>query len=1007
MSENKLTYTLGLDVGIGSVGWAVIEDSYDPQIQNFKPRRLINSGVRLFDVAEVPKTGDSPAKARRVARSVRRRLHRRSVRLAKVKRLLLHSGFIASLQDLSQKWHDDGPFTIRLKALDEKVSDIELARAILHIIKRRGFKSSRKNIDLEIGSNKELTEYKDNLLANHELVVSGKYRSVAHMLSTDPRFEGKKRNRTTEKDGKILSVYTATIMRDDLEKELRLILDTQAKFGNTKVTSEFIHKTLEIFTTQKHFSEGMNITKMIGACTFEPDEPRAPKFSYSFEKFRLYQDLQNLVLIDTQDKNRKRRLEVEQKQNVINHAWETKTMDYKKLRKLLGLSESVLFEKFRYQYGRVDNKSGKSVDPEKKTFFNPKGYFTLKDACKDSVHNWDSLKSDPILMDTLLTALSIYKTDEQLEKFLKEKGIASEYIHIAQNAPTLDNFGHLSLKAIRKITPFLLNNTYDKACELAGYHFRGRKGEKTALLPQLPDSIKNPVVLRALTQSRKMVNAIIRRYGSPTFIHIELAREMSKTRQERNEMNKAMQERENQTLKVIEDMLSEMGIGDPSGKDILKYKLWKQQNGYCAYSLKQITPEMFIDPNRAQIDHILPYSRSLDDSYFNKALVLVEENQQKRDQTPLEYLRSMYGQDSREEHIFREALESWPSLPKRTKEKLLEENFAETSLDEYIERDLNDTRYIARELKNHIEDYLQMADIPAESKNIRRVYTYPGFFTAFMRRSLGIKKDRGENHRHHAMDAIILAISNPSLLQTISAFYKRKELHLMKEGDKRVVEPWSHFRTDVFARVYDDDLSKLDEEDDLKSLYADIRTHLTPLFVARAPNMKTTGQAHEQTMRSPKGEPQGMVKLNQGRAVADNGGMVRVDVFKKDKKYYYVPIYVHDFAKKQLPNKATTGQDVSKWIEMTSEYHFLFSLHPNEYVRIVDGKQIVEGYYVKFYRNNGNICLTPHDKRLVDERGKQIFINKTAKNVDYIKKYSVDLFGNLHEIKEEKRRGIS
>jgi CRISPR-associated endonuclease Csn1 len=171
--------------------------------------------------------------------------------------------------------------------------------------------------------------------------------------------------------------------------------------------------------------------------------------------------------------------------------------------------------------------------------------------------------------------------------------------------------------------------------------------------------------------------------------------------------------------------------------------------------------------------------------------------------------------------------------------------------------------------------------------------------------------------------------------------------------------------------------------------------------------MKTTGQAHEQTMRSPKGEPQGMVKLNQGRAVADNGGMVRVDVFKKDKKYYYVPIYVHDMARRQLPNRATTGQDVSKWIEMTPEYQFLFSLYPNDYVRIVDGEQIVEGYYVKFYRNNGNICLTPHDKRLVDEKGKQIFINKTAKNVDYIKKYSVDLFGNLHEVKEEKRRGIS
>ncbi|MFO0703827.1 MAG: type II CRISPR RNA-guided endonuclease Cas9 [Patescibacteria group bacterium] len=1010
MSQKNLIYTLGLDIGIGSVGWAVVENRHDEAQNRYVPYRLVDTGVRLFDVAEVPKTGESPTKARRLARSNRKRLHRRKVRLQTTKKILLSYGIIKSINDINEQYSKGADlYKLRVEALDKLITDAELSICVLQLIKRRGFKSSRKNIDLDNGG-----EYKDVLNANTQRLQDNGYRTVGEMLYKDSVFEKRKRN-TTES-------YIAMCQRKDLGDELRKILIQQQFFGNNKINSELIKEILETFNEQRSFSDPEVLQKMVGKCTLEPNEYRAPRNSITFEKFQLLQSLRNLKLYEKSAGREEFSLDDADIKKIFDKGFEHSKLTYAHIRKILSLPETTRYSRFKYKYAKLTgNKlSPEDVKIENTKFFEPKGYKAIEKAFSGYII-WNDLKNNDDILDTVAEALTYNKTEDDIQKFLKGKGVDQEIIDVCAKIKTFSKFAHLSITALRKITPHLFKMTYDKACEEAGYDFRGKVAKKFNMMPRIlttdPGSndsknpyiigdIRSPVVMRALSQTRKVINAIISKYGQPAYVNIELSRDMSKSRKDRQILQKQIEANESERNAVIERLKSEFGIDFPTGGDILKYRLYTEQGYTCAYSLKTIPIDALFDNNRTQIDHILPYSRSLNDSYSNKALVLVEENQEKRNFTPIEYIRNKYGKDSQHEKKFRLWVEERFSSDKLKKKRanFLEENLPDIELQSFIDRDLNDTRYVSREIKNILENHLIFSEIDQGKKtSIRRVFTFQGFFTAFLRRNLGIPKDRSETHRHHAMDAVILAISDYSLMKRIADKYKSKELHL-HTGEK-VVEPWKGFREDALARVYGDEIGVYKNNNKLAELYSDIVHNIKPLFISRAPNHKVTGAAHEASLLPPRELPDG-VMLNQGRAVAKNDSMVRVDVFQKDNKYFYVPLYVADTTKKILPNKATTGADISKWIEMTSDYRFLFSIYPNDYIRIKDDGEITEGYYVKIHRTNCQISINPHDKLLKNSEGKTIHLTKVAKNVEYIKKYSVDIFGNLHEIKMEKRQPL-
>jgi len=137
------------------------------------------------------------------------------------------------------------------------------------------------------------------------------------------------------------------------------------------------------------------------------------------------------------------------------------------------------------------------------------------------------------------------------------------------------------------------------------------------------------------------------------------------------------------------------------------------------------------------------------------------------------------------------------------------------------------------------------------------------------------------------------------------------------------------------------------------------------------------------------------------QGIANNGDMVRVDVFSKDKKFYLVPIYLKDFTQGILPNKAATaGKEENDWRVMDDTYQFMFSLFKDDLILVKKKKESeVFGYFKSMHRGTAAINLDYHDTSDKEE-------GIGVQSLEIFKKYQVDVLGNYTEVKGEKRRHL-
>ncbi|MBT2214690.1 type II CRISPR RNA-guided endonuclease Cas9 [Virgibacillus dakarensis] len=836
-----MKYSIGLDIGISSVGWAVI---------NQDKQRIEDLGSRMFDVAENPKNGSSLASPRREARSQRRRLRRRRYRVGRVRHYIIDKGLLSEMEsDRLFEWQDGDLdiWLIRVNGLERMLTEREFARILIHYAKNRGFKSNRKSETNDGEGGVLLKAVRENA----SLMEEKGYRSVAEMLVLDDKFNGRKRNKGGD--------YTHVLARNEIEKEIRDVFEKQRDFGNLFATKENEEAYINIWNSQRPFSTQEDIAKRIGNCTFEENEKRAPKFSYTFEKFRALDKVNRLRIISTNSPQRP--LTNEERQAVMNSVMDKKEVKYKDVRKTLGLNDDERFNELFYDPGETNEKN------ENKTFLSLKGYYELKKIVRDVEGKTLAESYRPIDYDTFAYAVTVYKDDNDVRDYLSNDYVNKngKRIHNLANRAysqklidellnlSYAKFGHLSLKALNNIIPYLEQGyLYHKACEEAGYSFNQKVGKKKEkLLPVIPaDDIANPVVIRSLSQTRKVINAIIKRYGSPSAIYIELAREMGRHYKERKDIEKQY----NNNRKINDKAKSRIQelhpeISDPRGHDILKYKLWDEQNGKCAYSLKPIPMEHLFDYGFAEVDHIIPYSRSFDDSNANKVLVLSKENQNKKNRTPFEW----FGSD---EVRWEQYISYVNSLKVRKKKKdlLLKQNFDEDQAEQFKSRHLNDTRYITRFLKGFIEDNLRFRE---DEDKKQYVYTVNGAYTSLMRKRWGFNKNRAENDLHHALDAVLVAVSLP-FQHRVSNYFKHSELHasqLLKREGERFPEPWEGFTKELEARMLQDPgkLKLALESLSLAGYDEEFMERVKPIFVSRMPKRSVKGQIHEETIRRHRG----------------------------------------------------------------------------------------------------------------------------------------------------------
>lgn len=1116
-----MNYKIGLDLGVSSVGYAVMETDVDGN-----PVKIEKLGSRIFDKAENPKDGSSLALKRREARSVRRRLRRRRHRRDRVLSLLEEYNIISkkevqSMFNNKEYRFEKNVYELRVEGIDTLLTSKELARVLINFVKRRGYKS---NSISEEKSDKELGKLLTATVENENIMKNNNYRTVAEMYLNDKRFY----NTNNFNDGrKILKIrnttdsYISTVKRCDLVNEIKLIL-TKQKELNPKITDEFIKKYLDIFESQRSFEEGPGgdspyggnqIEKMIGKCTLESKEPRAVKASYTFEYFKLLQDINHLKL-ESKDisgdrpKNISLPLTKSQREKIIKLAKKSDTISFDKIRKVLNLNYDVTFNMVNYNLNKVltiDELFSKSEKEVKLKEF--QSYHKIRKAL-DKIEKGMIEKLSIDTIDKIGYALSVYKNDESKRNYLKENctELSSEAIENLLEI-SFSKTGNLSIKAMKKLIPYLQDGlTYDKAVEKAygkDVNINNRRKKKLSF-NTIKDDITNPVVKRAISQTIKVVNAIVDKYGEPLCINIELARELSKNFEERNRISKENDERKsiNEKAKIE---IEEMGKSNVTGQDIIKYRLWKEQDEICMYSGHKITPdELFTE--LVDIDHIVPYSISFDDSFSNKVLVLASENRKKGNRVPLEYLKQS-GRNIDEYNLRIETTYVKKNNYKKLK-KLQMEEISREDLDDFKERNIKDTQYLSKLMYNLLKNNLKFKN--NDNINIK-VQAVKGSMTAHIRKRLGIEKIRSNGDEHHAIDAAIIAIVTPKLIQDITNFYKYNELKywdikkdILVNKDtgefvelKQFPQPYPGFREELEIRsIQNEELmhealrkSKLVRYNDIDSV--------KPIFVSRMPRRKVTGAAHKDKIRGIRkydknyysviktpltdlkltkdkqdiegypekqkrddiylykalvdrlnkfdgnakeafkepfyksnkhGEKGAIVKkvklenkissfvtLNDGKALAENGSMIRIDVFYvKDDGYYFVPIYVKHAIEKILPNKASVAKKPeSEWKEMKEE-DFLFSLYPNDLVYIKAKKPIefepsknkklekksfdgIIAYYSSSNVSTASIEVKTHENKYKRE-------GVGIKTLLEMKKYQVDILGNYYEVKLPEKR---
>lgn len=940
--ENGFTYRLGLDIGIASVGAAVVQtNSFD------NPCHLTEPDVRKFTAAECRENGKNNGKSaavpRRECRSTRRRIRRKQLRMNCIKQALQKVDII-NIDEFMKRYSDGtipNVYQLRYEGLDRLLTDDEFAQILIHIAKHRGFLSTRRadKKDKESGAILAATS------TNQKLMMEKGYRTVGEMMYLDESFHTPC---SSNEQGFIVTPrnkakdYKHTIYRSMLVDEVHALFDAQRKFGNTKATETLESEYLEIMTRQRSYDLGPGLqadgTKSpfamdgyksnAGECTFYKNETRAAKGTYTAELSITLQKINNLKLVDRYGDGRF--LTDEEKQKILEYISKHKTMKYKTVKTLLGIDPMIRFNLLNY--GKKKKKKKESEDKTKDDSTKKKstkksktkaetGEKTDKDSNKEetelerinriedtvfvsmefTLSYTDCLKTriktlseteKRDLFDEVGELLTSYKTDAARIEKLSNLGLTPEEVdRLLDLNPK--GYAKLSHKAMKEIEPYLKQGlTYDKACAAAGLDFQVTyTGEKMKYLKgpeinRIINNIQSPVVRRSVAQTVRVINAIIRKYGSPQAVNVELSREMSKSFLERKKAETAMELRHKENVKFCEE-IKKLGINSPNGEDITRYRLWRDQNGICLYSGEKI-PARAMFSKEYEIDHIIPYSISLDDRYQNKVLVKAGENWKKGNRLPYEY----FGHDKTRWAAYENRVESLIKSDGK-KAHLLKKNYTKEDQREFTERNLNDTRYATTVVYNMIMQYLYLEPYNCDGKT-KQVYAVNGAVTAYLRKRWGLNKKDRTNDRHHAMDAVVIACCTDEIIAKVTKYMQDRETAYSKNfriTDEETGEiltrsnftreqydetygvrfpiPWETFREEIDLRIFDDDpfdyLMK-DRNLQIKIDYPDWMygeeespvakgkyiNYIRPMFVSVACSHKATGRAHEETIRSAK-----------------------------------------------------------------------------------------------------------------------------------------------------------
>lgn len=799
-------YVLGLDLGPNSIGWAMLAHDpvsgevtglYDTSRAGHPPLgvRVFEAGLSNFDTAKEM----SLNQARRMARSMRRNHARRNARRRQLRTILTTAGLLPEGKVEQDAVHRLDPYQLRARGLVEDLTLYELGRALLHLAQRRGFRSNRK---------------------------SGKSKEDEGILEEIGRLEAEIRKSGCSTLGHYLHHLTAGIhdplrprlrgmhtRRDMYAAEFAALIGRQRRVHPGILTDDLIAELERTVFFQHPFEltdarrarapsrANLHRAPSVRPCPLEAGQMVGPKSDWYAQQFRILKEVANLRICERHGNDRV--LTAEERSRVIEYLSGRDRAKFDDLRKLLARSGVDPEARFNLERGNRAYLLGNSVECRLVTAFGRSTWAKVDEASRRK------------LRELLVHA----EDEEQLAEALAPFELADDRRARLLKWVPADGYIGYSLKAVRQLLPLMINGLDEYAAIQSAYPNRPDAVQVDCLpplsAPNLPpdlSNLTNPVVRRALVELRKVMNAVIREHGIPERVVVEMAREMKDGRKARRDHSRMLREREAMRQEAAA-RVKEFGGNPRNRDDVNRWLFWKEQDGLCLYTGKPIPPTELFRGGEWEVDHILPRWRSLDDSMNNKALVHRSANSEKGDRTPAEWL----GPDSEPyaQLLRRAAIANGKGLLPYP--KYLRLKTREVAADSFASRQLNDTRYMTRAVMR----YLSLLFPPELRLGEKAIQSCRGGLTAELRRQWGLNglleplcnadgssvlstrldadgnplKSRAD-HRHHAIDAVVIAVSTRGLLKRYQDYWQMRS-GWMEPQRPEFPQPWATFRSDV------------------------------------------------------------------------------------------------------------------------------------------------------------------------------------------------------------------
>ncbi|MDZ4382999.1 MAG: type II CRISPR RNA-guided endonuclease Cas9 [Parvibaculum sp.] len=793
----------GFDIGTTSIGFAVVDYSPEQSTGN-----ILRLGARIFPEARDP-DGTPLNQQRRQKRMMRRQLRRRRMRRKTLNEALRDAGLLPAYG--SPDWPivmGSDPYDLRRRGLEEELSAHEFGRAIYHLAQHRHFKG--RELDESDTSDSD---------ADDEKEAQSERDATLKALRNEQTTLGAWLARRAPSDRKRGVHAHRTVVLEEFER----LWTTQSEYHPALQSEELKAKIGDTIFAQRPVFWRKNT---LGDCRFMPGAPLCPKGSWLSQQRRMLEKLNNLAIAG----GNARPLDDEERDAILSKLQQQASMSWPGVRSALrplykqrgepGAERSL---KFNLELGGESKLLGNALEAKLADIFGADWpSHPHKQGIRNAVHErlWAAdygetpdKKRVIILSDKERKA----HRKDAAKSFVADFGVVEEQAAQLQALKLPTGWEPYSISALNLFLPELEKGERFGALvngpDWENWRrevFPNREQPTGEILDKLPSpaskeererisQLRNPTVVRTQNELRKVVNNLIALYGKPDRIRVEVGRDVGKSKREREEIQSGIRKAERRRSEATKDLQSK-GIPSPSRDDVEKWLLWKEGQERCPYTGDQIAFAALFREGQYEVEHIWPRSRSFDDSPRNKTLCRKDVNIEKGNRMPFE----AFGHDEDRWSAIQTRLQGMVSAkggagmsPGKVK------RFLATEMpDDFAARQLNDTRYAAKQILAQLKRL--WPDMGPEAPV--KVEAVTGKVTAQLRKLWTLNNvlaDNGEktraDHRHHAVDALAVACTHPGMTNKLSRYWQLRDDP--RAPKPTLSPPWDAIRADAERAV--------------------------------------------------------------------------------------------------------------------------------------------------------------------------------------------------------------